>query len=120
MNMQLYLILTSISLMTYEIDPLFLHFTSHLFSFVYEIFFFTIFCFLVTFLPFHHFLIDSNYIFWMLFNPVLVLCVVVILPVCGLCFHSLLVSFNDTKIVNFNVAKFISLCLYDLYLFYLI
>lgn len=106
--------------MTYEIEPLFLHFTSHLFSFVYEIFFFTIFCFLVTFLPFHHFLIDSNYIFWMLFNPVLVLCVVVILPVCGLCFHSLLVSFNDTKIVNFNVAKFISLCLYDLYLFYLI
>ena len=83
-------------------------------------FFFTIFCFLVTFLPFHHFLIDSNYIFWMLFNPVLVLCVVVILPVCGLCFHSLLVSFNNTKIVNFNVAKFINHCLYDLYLFYLI
>lgn len=35
-------------------------------------------CFLVTFLPFPHFLIDADYIFWMLFNPLVVLCVVVI------------------------------------------
>lgn len=89
----------------------------YLYFYVHDIPIHIFFFFLPSFQSFVILYLIRNYIFWMLFNTSLVLLVAITLCwFVGLSFNSLYGVFRWTKILNFNVAKFINLCLYGLYL----